>query len=403
MHISKRVQEIAESVTLKLNAKAVAMSESGKQVFNLTAGQLPYRPLNEFVDLMRNELEFLKSFQYSPVAGYEDLRKMLLNHVEKTREVTLPSDFDCVISNGGKHSISNILGCIVDPDDEVIILAPYWISYPELIKFCKGKPVVVTSSIFDVFVPSLASLEQAITPKTRAIIINSPNNPSGTHYDEQWMRGFGELMKKHPEVTIICDEIYYQLSYYDPKPTYYYQFYPELLAQTVIVDGISKTLASTGLRIGYAIGPKELTKAMGKLQGQTTSGANSLVQRAMINFDFGLTEQYLIPIKLHLRENSETVREVLREASLSKIWYQSTSAFYFMIDFSQTKVMERFRSSAQDTKDYSDEICEELLENFGVAVVPGKDFGMPNSARISLVLPKDQFREAMTKLVKFLG
>ena len=406
MELSSRVKGMAESVTLKLNTKAMELSESGKQIYNLTAGQLPFRPPQTFIDAIRDELDFLKSYQYSPVAGFIDLRKKIMEHIEETRGIhfqDLDESFDCVISNGAKHSISNILGAIIDPGDEVIIIAPYWISYPEMIKFCRGIPIVVTSSIFDVFTPPLHEIRKAISEKTKAIIINSPNNPAGIHYSDEWMQEFADLLVEYPHVSVISDEIYFEVCYYDPKPTYFYQKNPELLKRTIIVDGISKAFASTGLRIGYCIGPKNICKGIENLQGQLTSSASSLIQRSMMNYDFNSSHQFLVPVKNHLRDNATVIREKLKVGHLMKCWYQPVSAFYFMIDFSQTPVFERYSKSRTDKNDYSVQICEDILNQLGVVIVPGTDFGMINSARLSLVLHKEAFSEAMDKLVGFLN
>ena len=406
MELSSRVKGMAESVTLKLNSLALEMSEQGKQVYNLTAGQLPFRPPQQFVDSIRNELDFLKSYQYSPVSGFTELRQKILAHIEETRGIHFSSvkdeTFDCVISNGAKHSISSILGALVNPGDEVIIISPYWLSYPEMIKFCHGVPVIVKSSIYDVFTPSMADIRKAISQKTKAIIINSPNNPAGIHYSDEWMNEFAELLEENQDLVVISDEIYFEVCYYDPKPTYFYQKKPELLKRTVIVDGISKAFASTGLRIGYCIAPKILCKAIENLQGQLTSSANSLIQRAMLNYNFSNSAQFLGPVKLHLRENSNVIREKFKEYHLMKCWYQPVSAFYFMIDLSQTTVFEKYRQDKNDRSDYSMKICEDVLNQTGVVIVPGTDFGLMNSARISLVLPKEAFTEAIDKLVRFL-
>lgn len=408
MELSSRVKAMSESVTLKLNTKALEMSEAGKQVYNLTAGQLPFRPPQDFIDSLRSELDFLKSFQYSPVSGFIDLRKKILHHVEETRGINFTSpelgdsEFGCVISNGAKHAISNILGAIIDPGDEVIIISPYWISYPEMIKFCRGVPVEVKSSIFDVFTPPLSEIKKYLSHKTKAIIINSPNNPAGIHYSDAWMQEFAELLLEHPDVCVISDEIYFEVCYYDPKPTYFYQKKPELLKQTIIVDGISKAFASTGLRIGYCIAPKNICRGIENLQGQLTSSANSLVQRAMINYNFSNSSQFLIPVKDHLRDNANIIRDKLKEFNLMKCWYQPVSAFYFMIDFSQTPVFKKYQKNKSDKTDYSMKICEDMLNELGVVIVPGTDFGMANSARISLVLHKEVFSEAILKIVQFL-
>lgn len=405
MELSQRVQDISESITLKLNAKAVALADSGQKVYNLTAGQLPFRPMSEFTELIRSELDFLKSYQYSPVAGFPELRKKLIKYIEESRGIQLNDsgvEFDCIVSNGGKHSISNIMAALIDDGDEVILLAPYWVSYPEMVKYCKGVVKPVTSSIFDAFIPSIDDIRAQMTDKTKMIVVNSPSNPSGIHYSKSWMDDFAALMIEYPNVSIISDEIYYELNYFDPKPTYFYQTKPELLARTIIVDGISKNLACTGLRLGYTIAPKPLVKALTKLQGQTTSGCNSLIQKALVNFDFNHIKTYLEPIKVHLRENSQVVMEKFRDNGLAKSWYQSQSAFYYVVDFSKAPIIKKYRKSADDTADYSAQISEDLLEKHGVAIVPGGAFGVENAARISLVLQKEPFTEAVDLLMKFM-
>lgn len=403
MKLSKRVSDISESMTLKLNAKAVQLTNEGRKIFNLTAGQLPFRPMSDFIDGIKSESDFLKSYQYSPVPGYPELRSKLLSYFEKSRGVNLEnSQYDCIVGNGGKHVISNILASIIDPEDEVVVITPFWVSYPEMINLYGGQTVFVETSIYDAFVPNIEAIEKSITDKTKAIILNSPNNPTGTNYSAEWMNQFAELLKRHPDVYVISDEIYYELSFFDPGPTYFYQQHPELLERTIVVDGISKNLACTGLRIGYCYGPKELISAMSRLQGQTASGANSLVQKALLSFDFSNIERFLEPIKQHLRENANLLRDCLHDQSLGKIWYQPNSAFYYMIDFSQCPVMERFKKSSDESEDYSIQICEEILDKLGVAMVPGIAFGLPNSARISLVSQKEDFREAMQLVVDYL-
>ncbi|WP_127714685.1 aminotransferase class I/II-fold pyridoxal phosphate-dependent enzyme [Halobacteriovorax sp. HLS] len=402
MKISKRVSTISESITLKLNAQAVAMEKEGKQVWNLTAGQLPFRPGHEFTEALRTELVFLNSFQYSPVAGFKTLREKVLTYFEESRDVKASDTHSVLVSNGGKHSLANVFASIIDKDDEVIIPAPYWVSYPEMVSFYDGKPVTVASNIYDEFHPSLEDIESAINKNTKAIIINSPNNPSGVHYSEKWMRDFASLMLKYPDIIIISDEIYYELSYFDPKPTYFYQYEKELIERTIIIDGVSKNMALTGLRIGFCIAPNDLISAMSRLQGQTTSGANSLIQKALEGYNFNLIGDYLEPIKAHLRENSRTVQDKFRENKLAQCWYQTKSAFYFLVDFSGAPIMDKYLTSPDDKTDYSTQICSDLLEKHGVAIVPGGDFGIPNSARISLVPTKDFFAEAIGKIVEFM-
>lgn len=404
MKLSNMVQEIEESITLKLNSKAQEMADSGKKIYNLTAGQLPYRPLSEFTEQIRSELDFLKSFQYSPVPGFPDLREKLTNYIQSSRsleEGIFKGTHSSIVGNGGKHVISNIFACLINPGDEVILLAPYWVSYPEMVKIYGGVTKIISSDIFDTFVPSLEEVEKSITDKTKLIIVNSPNNPSGKHYDEEWMKNFGKIMEKFPHVNILSDEIYFELNYFDPRPSYFYQFYPSLLNRTIIADGISKNLAATGLRLGFCVAPNELINGMSKFQGQTASGCNSLIQRALMGLDLSKVKDYLEPIKTHLRENSNVLREALQGAQLGTSWYQTNSAFYYLIDFSQSPVMKKYAKD-DDGQDYSMELCRELLEKHGVALVPGIAFGAPNTARMSLVLQKEAFCEAVERIIQFL-
>lgn len=403
--ISDRVKNINESLTLKLNARAVELTEQGKKVYNLTAGQLPFRPSPLFIDQLRNELNFIKSFQYSPVPGFLELRKKIQSYLLSSRQINekdLEVELDCIIGNGGKSVLTSIFACLLNPGDEVIIFSPYWVSYPEMINTFEATPVVVSASSYTSYVPSIDELKKKITAKTKAIIINSPNNPTGIHYSDEWMQQFASLLEDYPQLMVISDEIYYGLCYFDPGPTYFYQKNQKLLERTIIVDGISKILASTGLRIGYAMAPKSFIKTLSSYQGQTASGASSLVQRALLSLDFDEIDTYLLPIKKHLRDNANALREALDQAQLSVAWYQSVSAFYYLLDFTNTPAFKRYQKGPDDQADYSMKICEDLLDEYGLALVPGVAFGCPNSARMSLVLERSPFDEALELLMKFL-
>lgn len=401
MKLSKKVENITDSLTLKLNSKAVEMANDGLKVYNLTAGQLPFKPVPEFRKLIRMETSSLQSYQYSVVAGIPALRKKILQYFEKTRGLSL-KNYDCLISNGGKHSLFNVLTSLIEEGDEVILLKPYWISYPEIVKICGGKIVIVKSLISESFFPNIEEIKKNITSRTKAIIINSPNNPAGIYYSQDWMQSFAELMLLYPRIVLISDEIYFSLYYHDSGPTYFYQYKEELLKQTVIVDGISKTFASTGLRIGFSLGPQKLIAAMSRLQAQTSSGANSLIQRSLLNFNFNTIENSLVLINKHLKINAELVKEHLFKNDLEESWYRSTSAFYFLFNFTKMPFYQKYLTgSSESDTDHGVQICEDILDKLGVAVIPGTPFGIKNSARISLVLERDEFNNGLSKLMKF--
>ncbi len=404
MFLSSRVKSASDSITLKINQQVIQLSEEGKNVYNMTAGQLPFKPMGEFVEKINNQTNFLKSYQYSPVAGFPELRKKIIDYTEQSRQIKfsdLATPFDVVISNGAKQTVYNILGALVDPGDEVILIAPYWVSYPEMVKFWGGEIQVVTSQSYDGFIPDIEDIKKVISAKTKVLILNSPNNPTGVSYSENWMKDFAKLMEEYTDLIVLSDEIYHELSYFDPKPVYFYKYNPKLLERTIIVDGISKSFSCTGLRVGWCVGPKVLTSAVDKIQSQTTSGASSLIQRALIDFDFHQLKHFLKPVKEHLRRNAEILREKFRAQNLSKCWYQSTSAFYFMIDYKRTPYYEKKYADA--STDMSAQISETLLSETGVALVPGGQFGIDNTARMSLVLEEGPFIEAMDKLTDFLS
>lgn len=404
MFLSSRIKQTQTSVTLKVNDKINMLSAEGQHIYNMTSGQLNQKPCSKFIDSIGKQLNFLKSYQYSPIAGMGKLRSKFMEHMESKRGIEFKSDeieFDCVISNGSKHSLYNVMGAMVNPGDEVIILTPYWVSYPEMVKFWGGTPVVVKSHAFDAYTPSIKGIEKALSPKTKLVIVNSPNNPAGIHYDDDWMKKFAEFLKKHPDLMVISDEVYSELSYFDPAPTYFYQHDPALLKQTILINSISKSFASTGLRIGYCIADARLTNAMAKIQSQTTSGPNSLIQRALIEYEFDAKENYFDEVKEQLRASAQFLGQSFRDAKLSHCFYQTTSAFYYLLDFSRMPFFVKYDDG--NDSDFSEKIVEDILEATGVALVPGTSFGYPNSARMSLTLEQIPFQEAIKKLVEFIA
>lgn len=403
MKASARVQKINESITLKLNSKAVALAKSGRTIYNLTAGQLPFRPHEDLIKGIISETKFLKSFQYSPVAGMAELRDKALNYFKESRGIESTAEVDnlsCIISNGAKHGLTNILAALLNPGDEVIVIAPYWLSYPQIIELWDGVMVTVVAGRHNGFIPLVEEIEEKITSKTKAILLNSPNNPTGIYYDKAWMKSFADLLEQHEEIAIISDEIYYDLNYFDPKPSCFYQLSPSLLSRTIVLDGVSKNLACTGLRIGYTFAPESFIKDLIRLQGQTTSSSNSLVQNGLGHLDSSHISEFLKPIKAHLRKNSAVLRDKMFEYGLGDSHYQTNGAFYFVFDLSRTPY---FKSLGKDSdEDLSVEICEAILEKTGVATVPLSDFGIKNATRLSLVLSEREIAQALDLFLKFL-
>jgi aspartate aminotransferase len=407
---SKRVNSIKESITLKLNQDAQRLKDKGTQTYNLTAGQLPFKPDLSFINSIKNQLNFLQSYQYSPTEGFGQLHKNLFSYLKIKYNFDFKKfsnegefNYSLFVSSGAKQALFNFIGVTIEQGDEVIILAPYWLSYPAMVKIWGGKPVVISRDMFDSYIPDLNEVEKAITSKTKLIIINSPNNPTGIYYPKKWMQRFADLMIDNPNIKCLSDEIYRDLYYFDPKPTYHYEIKPELFHRTMIVNGISKSFACTGLRMGFGLAEESIVKNVLKLQSHSASGSNSLIQRALINYDFENVKDFLLDVNNHLRRNANILQEVFRDSKLAKCWYQINSAYYFLIDFSYTNIFKVLKKKHKNEEDLSSLICSKLLDDKGVILVPGSDFGAPNCARISIILEHESFKEAMIKLTEFLN
>lgn len=410
-YLSTRAKKSIGSVTLEINEKIQLYKKHGKDIYNLTAGQLPFRPESNFIQSLQGQLSFLSSYQYSSVKGLPELQEKFLSQFLNSRfsnwsKVEIEnflSSHSILISNGSKHSLHNLFATVINPGDEIVLFSPYWVSFPEMITFWGGVPRIVDCHHYDSFLPDLEQLKEVLeSSKIKVIVLNSPNNPTGVHYSEAWMKQFAQIIKNYPNILIVCDEIYEQLYYYDPAPTYFYQYQPELLNRTIIINGISKSLAATGLRIGTAIGPNEIIDVMVKLQSQSTSGANSLIQNALRDYDERHLRPYLQEIRLQLRKNAEILKEVLREFDLSTCWYQTTSAYYYIIDFMRTPYFKKRYPNLTRNDDVAQEICNELLDKIEVAVVPGTNFGAANCARLSFTLDPELFTQACKRVAKFL-
>lgn len=395
MKPSDRVKNIQESVTLKLASKAVELKSRGGEIYNLAGGQLPFPPPDGFKKQLAKNLDFVNSFQYTPVAGDTDLRAKLVAHFRHSRQIE--KDVNCVVSNGAKQSLSNIFECFANPGDEIVFPSPFWTSYPEMVKLTGAKFVKVDSGFDQNFVPNIEDICSKITGKTKFVVINSPNNPSGICYSSQWMEEFARRMVDFPDVHLISDEIYDGLVYRGAEPTYFYQHNPELLERTIIVNGISKVLGATGLRLGYAIAQNDVVKTIASFQGQTTSCANSLTQMAFLNFDFRQIPGYLEDVKQHIAGNAGRLKNAFQKHGLESMWYQPSSAFYFLLDFSKAPVVKNYPG-----EESSFAICRDLLEEHNLALIPGAAFGAPNTARMTLLLKAPEFEQACERLFEFL-
>lgn len=394
------MKDIEESLTLKVNNKIKILSSSGKKVYNLTSGQLNFRPPVDFIEVLKKELNFLSSFQYAPSGGFEDLRTKTFYAMKAERGLEVSqTKFSTIITNGSKAAAYLALGAILEDDDELILLKPFWGSYYPMAKAWKSKVRFVNSFAFNSYVPNIQDIEAEITEKTKVIILNSPNNPAGVHYDKEWMMKFLDLLQKYPDIYVISDEVYAKLTYFDPKPSYFYQFDESVLDRVIIVDGISKSMAATGLRVGYALAAKNVISRMIALQSHFTSAPSSLVQNALLKYESNQAEDFLSTVKTSIRNCAKILRDEIVANDMSHTWYQTTSGFYYFLDLTKYKYFE----GKNTRKDFSEEFCEELLDKTGVALIPGIYFGVKNSVRVSLVSEESSFKEAVKRLMKFIN
>lgn len=391
--LSDRVNRLSYSQTFVMSNKARELKAQGINVISLTLGE-PDFEIPKFVreSAIKAINDGVKS--YTPVPGYLELRKAIANKFKRDNNLEYKPD-QIVVSNGGKQSIINVLLSIINDGDEVIIPAPYWVSYYEMVKLAGGENIVVNTTIDTDFKITPEQLENAITPKTKAFLFSSPCNPSGTVYTKEELYALAKVLEKHPNVIIISDEIYEYINY-EGKHESIAQF-PEVFNQTVTINGVSKSYAMTGWRIGYLGGPKWLTDACDKIQGQMTSGANCIAQMASITAieaDPSVIN-YMID---GFKKRRELVYNLLHEIPGFKV-NKPAGAFYFFPD-----VSFYFGKTIQGHKiTNSDDFALLLLEKAHVATVGGVCFGDSNCIRLSYAASEEDLIEALKRIKNTLS
>ncbi|MBN1563359.1 MAG: pyridoxal phosphate-dependent aminotransferase [Anaerolineae bacterium] len=366
MSISQLAREIKESPTLALNEQAMILREKGEPVINLTAGQ-PANPapitaiLGSAAQLKQGEVK------YTPVDGTKSLKKAIIRYTEENYG-RLPAPEQVIVSTGAKQSLFNLLFSIVDPQDEVIILAPYWVSYPEMIKMCHGIPVIVTPED-GTFEPRFSEIEEATSSYTKAIIVNSPNNPSGEVFSEALIADLVDFCERKG-IYLIMDDIYHKLVFDGVKapPAYTYTNKDIETTRVIVSNGVSKLYGMTGFRIGWVIGNRKLITAMTNVQGNTTSGAPTVSQAAAYSALTGV-QSVVENLRLTIQNNRDVVLDEMRSFTDVKI-IKPKGTFYILPDF---------RAYNND----SVALAKFLLEKALVVTVPGAAFGMEGHLRLS--------------------
>jgi aspartate aminotransferase len=381
--LSDRIQRLAESPTLAFNTRAKELIRSGVDIIAMTAGEPDFQPPEHVIQAAREALE-LGMTKYTPAEGSMELRQAVAGKFRRENALEYGTD-QILISNGGKQVLYNGFLSVLEPGDEVIIPAPYWVSYPPQVELAGGVPVIVSASVQDGFVPDPADIKAAVTDRTRIIVLNSPSNPTGAVYPREVIREIVEFAAER-NIWIFTDDLYEHLVY-DGEFTAAASFAPE---HVLVVHGASKSYALTGWRIGYGAGPKALISAMAKLQGQVTNGPNSLAQHATVAAlnEVEKTREFLEMTKRAYRER----RDVL-VAGLNRLGLPTNNpqgAFYVMAD-----------TSAIDPDDNRAALI--LLEEAHVGVVPGSGFHAPGLVRLSYATSLAQVNEALERIGRLLA
>lgn len=390
--LSARINSLPVSATLAMAAKARELKNSGIDVVGLSLGEPDF-----------NTPEFIKNAavqavednwnSYSPVDGYADLKEAICNKFKRDNNLIYkPSQI--VVSTGAKQSIANVCMVLLNPGDEVLLPAPYWVSYSAIATLAEAKSTIISSSIETDFKITPEELEAAITPKTKLVMFNSPNNPSGTIYTEDEYRALGKVLEKHPDIFILSDEIYEHINY--GTPHFSIAAIPELYDRTITVNGVAKAFAMTGWRIGYIGAPEWLAKACNKMQGQITSGANCIAQRATIAaVDAPVSNiQYMID---EFAKRREIIIELLKAIPGIQI-NQPQGAFYVFPD-----VSSYFGKTLRGKKiENASDFALYLLEEAHVATVTGDAFGNGDCIRISYAASEENIRTAIDRIAKAL-
>ena len=391
--LSNRINNLSESQTLAMTRLSRELQAEGKDVISLSIGEPDFDTPQLIKDAAKKAIDENYT-HYTPVPGYPELRKAAANKLK--RDNNLDYSFEqIVVSTGAKHSLTNLALSILNPEDEVILLAPYWVSYIEMIKIAEATPVIVNTTIETDFKITIDQLKNAITPKTRMIWFSSPCNPSGSVYTKDELLAIAELVKNYPDIIIVSDEIYEHINFVGKHESIaQFDFIKD---QVVVVNGVSKGFAMTGWRIGFIAAPKWIADACTKMQGQFTSGTCSIAQKAAqaaLEADTSIVNDMVAAFQ----RRKDLVYDLMKDIPGIKM-NQPKGAFYFFPD-----VSSYFGKSynGEVIKDATD-LCMFLLNKGLVALVSGDAFGNPECLRISYATSEDILRESINRIKNTLA
>lgn len=394
--LSERINRVAPSATLAVDSKAKAMKAEGIDVIGFGAGEPNFPTPAAIVAAAAEAVQDPKNYRYTPTAGLPELRKAIADKTLRDSGYGVDPN-QVIVTNGGKQAVYESFQILLNDGDEVIIPTPYWTSYPEAVKLAGGVPVEVFAGADRNFEPSLEDLEAARTERTKAIIVNTPNNPTGAVWNPETVKAIGEWAVEH-HVWVISDEIYEHLNYDGAKTTYIGAAVPEVRDQLLVLNGVAKTYAMPGWRVGWMIAPLDVAKAASKLQGHMTSNVNNISQRAAIAAVSGSLDAVY-----EMREAFDRRRQTI-VAALNDIEGVNcptpTGAFYAFADVSA--LLNKPLGTSKTAYASTPELAAALLDEGHVAAVPGEAFGAPGYLRFSYALADDDLVEGMKRMKQWV-
>ena len=388
LQVSERLASLSPSATFAMAQKSNELKAQGVDVISLSVGEPDFNTPHHIKEAAKKAIDDNFSF-YSPVVGFPELRKAICEKLKNENDLTYtPAQIVC--SNGAKQSLCNVLMAVVGKGDEVIIPAPFWVSYPEMVKIADGTPVIIYSDIESDFKITPEQLEAAITPQTKVIMLCSPSNPTGSVYTREELKGLADVLAKYPEIIILSDEIYEHINYLDKHVSI--AEFPEVFDRTVIVNGVSKGYAMTGWRLGWIAAPKWIADACNTLQGQYTSNPCTIAQKAAEAAYTG-DQQCVADMRVAFERRKNLVVKMAREIPGLKV-NEPKGAFYVFPDCSYY-----FGKSYNGTTvNNPEDLALFLLAEAHVACVGGTDFGAPNCIRMSYATSDEKLVEAFTRI-----
>lgn len=387
--LAQRIQALEESSTLGMTKKARELAALGHKVISLSVGEPDFKTPEHICEAAKKAVD--DGFHgYSPVAGYPDLRMAIANKLKRDNNLEWGSE-NIVVSTGAKHSLANAIAALINPGEEVIIFSPYWVSYSEMVKLAEGTSVIVQGAFDNNFKVTPEQFEAAITPNTKMVMFASPNNPTGSVYTESELRDIANVVARHENIYVLADEIYEYINF-TQGGHFSIGSIPEIKERVITVNGVAKGHAMTGWRIGFIAAAKWIADGIEKLQGQVTSGTNSIAQKAAVAA-FNGTLDHAYEMKAAYDRRRKLVVGLLREIPGFKV-NMPEGAFYAFPDISYYFG----KSDGTTTINDSDDFCTWLLNEAYVATVAGSGFGAPDCMRISTAAADEQLVEACERI-----